>query len=91
MFNVEWGGYRGVPAGWQKREPEEVKARIEELAHTKFQDVEDAVKVPLAAAKELHREIIIHLAPLHQLSEVNRERQLLSELEKFDWHDSAHN
>ncbi len=30
-FNGEWGGINGIPDGWEEKEPEEVKTRIEEL------------------------------------------------------------
>ncbi|MBZ5705001.1 MAG: hypothetical protein LAN63_06580 [Acidobacteriia bacterium] len=91
MFNVEWGGIHGLPAGWAKREPDEVKARIEAETGLAFRNVEEAVKAPLESAKRLLREILIQLAPLHQLPDGNREKQLLEGLEQFDWKDSAHN
>jgi hypothetical protein len=91
MFNVEWGGIHGIPPGWTKRDPEEVKLRIEKLASLSFAAVEDAIKAPLDSAKKLHKEILIQLAPLHQLPDGNREKQLLDNLEHFDWKDSAHN
>lgn len=91
MFSVEWGVIHGVPPGWAKKEPEEVKRKIEVLSALSIPDVEHMVKKPLDSAKHLHREMLIRLAPLHQLSEGNRERQLLDNLEHFDWHDSAHN
>ena len=31
MFSVEWGGIRGIPPEWKKREAEEVKHAIEAL------------------------------------------------------------
>jgi len=91
MFNVEWGGINGIPPGWTTREPEVVKLRIEKLAAVTFTATEEALKAPLNAAKELHKEILIRLAPLHQLPDGNRERQLLDSLEHLDWQDSAHN
>lgn len=89
MFSVEWGGYHGIPPGWDKREPEEVKHRIEGLASATFAAVEDGIKAPLRAAKELQSEILIQLAPLHQLPDNNREKQLLVEMERFNWNDTA--
>ena len=89
MFNVEWGGIRGIPAGWRKREPEEVKIQIESWANITCAAVEYAIKAPLDSAKRSQREILIQLAPLHQLPDNNRERQLLDSLEHFDWKDSA--
>ena len=80
MFSVEWGGVNGIPPGWTKREPDEVKLRIEKIATVTFVAAEEAVKAPLNTAKELHREILIRLAPLHQLPDGNRERQLLDSL-----------
>lgn len=89
-FSVEWGGIHGLPAGWVKIEPEEVKRKIEALAGLAISDAEEKVKAPLASAKRLHRDILIRLAPLHQLPEGNREKLLLDRLEQFAWHDSAH-
>jgi hypothetical protein len=91
MFNVEWGGLHGLPPEWKTRKPEEVKLLIEKLADVTYASTEEALKVPLNAAKDLHKEILIRLAPLHQLPDGNRERQLLDGLEHFDWQDSAHN
>jgi hypothetical protein len=91
MFNVEWGGVNGIPPGWTMRGPEEVKLRIEKIAAVTFTATEEAIKAPLNAAKEMHKEILIRLAPLHQLPDGNRERQLLDSLEHLDWQDSAHN
>jgi hypothetical protein len=51
--------------------------------------VENAIKAPLKSAKQVLREILIQLAPLHQLPDSNRERQLLEGMEHFDWNDSA--
>jgi hypothetical protein len=90
MFNVEWGGINGIPPGWMKREPEEVKHQIEKLASVTLAAAEEAIKAPLNAAQEVQKEILIRLAPLHQLPDGNRERQLLDGLEHFDWQDSAH-
>src|SRR2546428_13818122 len=30
-FDPEWGGFHGIPLGWQSRNAEEVKKRIEDL------------------------------------------------------------
>jgi hypothetical protein len=45
--------------------------------------------VPLESAKQVQIEIVIQLAPLYQLPDNNRERQLLEGMEHFDWNDSA--
>lgn len=90
MFNVEWGGLNGIAPGWTKRDEDEVKRRIEELASQTFAVTEEALKAPLDGAKELLKEILIRLAPLHRLPDGNREKKLLDGLEHFDWQDSAH-
>ena len=69
LFNVEWGGTRGIPPGWHKREPDEVKARIEALAGVTFGSVEESITAPLDSPKRMRREILIQLAPLHRLPE----------------------
>lgn len=90
MFNVEWGGTNGIAPGWSARDADEVKARIEKLASQTFAETEETLKTLLNDAKELLKELLIQLAPLHQLPDGNRERSLLDELEHFDWEDSAH-
>jgi hypothetical protein len=90
MFNVEWGGIHGLQSGWNKREPDEVKRKIESVAGLTFAKLEEAVKGPVDSAKALHTELLVQLAPLHQLPDSNREKQLLDKLEHFDWKDSAH-
>jgi hypothetical protein len=89
MFNVEWGGINGIPPGWTKREPDEVKLRIEKIASLTFAAIEKTIQQPLNSAKQMQGEILIQLAPLHQLPDGNREKQLLQGLEQFDWKDSA--
>jgi len=89
MFSVEWGGIDGIPPGWTKREPDEVRLRIETIASQTFAAVEETIQKPMDSAKQLQREILIQLAPLYQLPDGNREKQLLQGLEQFDWKDAA--
>ena len=39
-FDPEWGGIHGIPLGWQSRNAEEVKKRIEDLSGAKFEAVD---------------------------------------------------
>lgn len=84
-FSPEWGGINGIPAGWQKRSPDEVKERIEKLATVSISDVEEGTKKALSAAKVLHSEIVTEISGLHSYPGLEQEKRLLSELEKFKW------
>jgi len=50
-FDPEWGGIHGVPDGWKARTEDEVKGRIEELAHASLKGIEDSTDSLLAGAK----------------------------------------
>jgi hypothetical protein len=84
-FSPEWGGINGIPAGWQKRSPDEVKERIEKLATVSLVDIEEGTKKALSATKVLHSEIVTEISGLHSYPGLEQEKRLLSELEKFKW------
>lgn len=90
-FSVEWGGLNGIPPGWNPHTPEEVKQRIEELAGIRFERIEATSRHVVEEAKKLQTRLLIALAPLYNAEGFKREKELLNELENFDWSDKAHN
>jgi DpnII restriction endonuclease len=90
-FSVEWGGINGISPDWKARTTDEVKQRIELLAGTVFSKIEDSAKELVDSAKELHYEIVIELASLRDSPGATREKELLDQLESFDWAGKVHN
>jgi len=90
-FSVEWGGLNGLPHGWRARSPEEVKQRIEEMAGIGSDRVKARAGHFIGEAKELQTQLLIELAPLHNINGFAKEKDLLNGLEKLDWADNAHN
>jgi len=84
-FSPEWGGINGIPAGWQKRSSDEVKAHIEKLAGVAIADIEKGSDTAVSAAKALHAEIVTEISGLHAYPGLEQEKRLLSEMEKFKW------
>ena len=84
-FSPEWGGIHGIPAGWQKRPSDEVKAHIEKLAAVTVADIEQGAGTALSEAKALHSEMVTEISGLHNYPGLEQEKKLLSELEKFNW------
>jgi hypothetical protein len=84
-FSPEWGGIHGIPAGWQKRSPDEVKTHIEKLATVSIADIEKGTEKAVSAAKALQSEIVTEISGLHAYSGLEQEKKLLTELERFKW------
>jgi len=84
-FSPEWGGIHGLPAGWQKRSSDEVKAHIEKLASVSIANMEKETEKAVSAAKELHSEILTEISGLHAHPGLEQEKKLLSDLEKLKW------
>jgi hypothetical protein len=84
-FSPEWGGIHGIPAGWQKRSSDEVKAHIEKLTAVSVADIEKGAETALSEAKALRSEMVTEISGLHTYPGLEQEKKLLSELEKFKW------
>lgn len=84
-FSPEWGGINGIPPGWQKRSPDEVKERIEKLSGESIASLEKSTDDVLQQAKALQSEIVTEISGLHLQPGLEQEKKLLTELEKFVW------
>lgn len=90
-FSVEWGGIHGLPHGWRPRNPEDVRARIQDLAGFDPVALEGELGNFVRGPKHLLNELLIALAPLHDLPTLSAEKKLLDRLEQWDWRDDAGN
>lgn len=84
-FSIEWGGVRGIPDGWRPRSPEEVRARIEQLADAQFDDVEGHVDELTREGESLRKDIVVLLSPIRVSSRLKREAGLLDEIDNLNW------
>lgn len=84
-FSPEWGGLHGIPYGWNPHTPEEVKARIEEMAKDHFEAVDSETKGILKSVQDLQQEIVIELSAIHDYKGFEKEKELLGQIEKYAW------
>ena len=84
-FSPEWGGRRGLPDGWQARDHDDVKERIETLADSSFDKIERPTEGMVNRAKELQTDIEIELSALHDLTGYERELELLTKVVEHKW------
>jgi uncharacterized protein (TIGR02391 family) len=79
-FNGEWGGLNGLPAGWQEKQPEAVRAKIEAMVGDKFSidDFERSIATLRDDLQNLRVEILD--AASHE-SLGQRESELLKEIQ----------
>jgi hypothetical protein len=84
-FNVEWGGINGPQPGWAAKTAEQVRERIEHLSGCEFENIEHDSANLVASSKELLDDVLIHLAPFHDAAGLSKEKELLNQLENFDW------
>ncbi len=90
-FSVEWGRINGLSPNWRPRQPEEVKQRIQALCNVDPSALERDTRHLVELAKELHTELLVDLAPLHNFPGLLREKKLLDQIETWDWKDGARN
>jgi hypothetical protein len=88
-FSVEWGGLNGLSEEWRPRSPEEVLEHIRQLAGGNPPALETEAKGFTDSMKDLQSEILVELAPLNDLSGFTQEKDLLAQLEKWDWKEDA--
>lgn len=84
-FNPEWGGIHGLPEGWRARSADEVRERIEQLGGADFSSVEKETECIINETKALHAEIVTELSGLHAAAGLDREKELLGKIERFEW------
>lgn len=84
-FSCDRGGTDGIPEGWEEKQPEEVKSRIEKLVGNSFSidDFEVSVSELKSEAQNLRDEVLITFSSIRVESLQNGEQKLLSELKNL--------
>jgi uncharacterized protein (TIGR02391 family) len=86
-FSGEWGGVNGIPDGWEEKQPEEVRVKIEELVGNNFsaENFEDDIKTFREEAKRFKNEIIITFSSVNFDSNTAKEKDLFTQIENFNF------
>lgn len=84
-FSGEWGGIKGIPDGWEEKQPEEVRVKIEELVGDNFsaEKFEDDIKKFRKEAKRFKNEITIAFSSVNFDSNTEKEKDLFTQIENF--------
>lgn len=84
-WDSEWGGIYGPRQGWQERSQMDVQAVIEARAGVGLADVAAEADRARIKCQPLHQEVVTVLSPVCDLAGLEREAELLSEMETIDW------
>ncbi|BCX16111.1 MAG: hypothetical protein KatS3mg098_340 [Candidatus Parcubacteria bacterium] len=86
-FSGEWGGIHGIPEGWEEKQPEEVREKIEELVGDEFSadDFEKELGKLKKEAIQLKDEIVITLSVFNFDTHAEKEKELFSQIENFEF------
>lgn len=87
QFSGEWGGINGIPDGWEEKQPEKVREKIEELVGNKFsaEDFEKELKKLREEAKKFGTEITIVLSSFDFDDNTAKEKKLFNQIENFEF------
>jgi uncharacterized protein (TIGR02391 family) len=83
-FSGEWGGINGIPDGWEEKQPEEVKLKIEELVGNNFSadKFEDDTEQIIKDAENVRNEISIIFTSPNFKNITEKEVELIEKIEK---------
>lgn len=86
-FSGEWGGINGIPDGWEEKQPEEVREKIEELVGDSFsaEKFEDDIKTLRKEAETLKNEVTITFSPFAFDENTTREKDLFTQIENYEF------
>ena len=84
-FSGEWGGINGIPDGWEEKQPEEVRDKIDELVGSGFSadKFEKEVESFRKEAEKLRDEVVVAFSSLTFGSGAEKEKELFEQIEKF--------
>jgi uncharacterized protein (TIGR02391 family) len=84
-FSSVWGGVKGILDGWEEKQPEEVRIKIEELIGDNFsaKKFEDDIKKFREEAKRFKNEIIVTFSSVNFDSNTAKEKDLFTQIENF--------
>src|SRR3954451_10698041 len=87
-FDVEWGGLHGLE-GWMDADVDAVAVFVESAAGSSAADLDGQADELVARCRELATDVIVALSPLSARDDLPRERELLAQLEDFQWGSRA--
>jgi uncharacterized protein (TIGR02391 family) len=85
QFSGIWGGVKRIPDGWEEKQPEEVRVKIEELIGDNFsaEKFEDDIRKLREEAKRFKDEIIVTFSSVIFDSNIAKEKDLFTQIENF--------
>jgi hypothetical protein len=83
-FDVEWGGLHGLE-GWVEVDVEQIQEAVEGTAGITLAELDKRVDGTVEVCKTLATEVTIAMAPVSTLDGLEREADLLVQLESFSW------
>jgi hypothetical protein len=84
-WDTEWGGVNGVSDAWQDKSLPEIQSAIESLASTRLVGLAAAADRVRGACQPLQQELLTVLTPICDLADLQREAEMLGEMESIDW------
>jgi len=86
-FSGEWGDINGIPNGWEEKQPEVVRSKIEELIGNNFsaEKFEKDIKNFRKEAENLRGEITIVFSSFIFSPDKDKEKNLFEQIEKFEF------
>lgn len=86
-FSGEWGDINGIPDGWEEKQPEEVREKIEELVGGKFsaEKFEKEIEQLRGEAEKLRDEVGLTFSSVDFEKAGEKERALIEQVEKFEF------
>lgn len=84
-FSPEWGNINGLPDGWEEKQTEDVKTRIESLVGDGFSidSYESDIENLHSEAEKLKDEVLIAMSTVSDTSLANSEQKLQAEIESL--------
>jgi hypothetical protein len=86
-FSGEWGGIRGIPDGWEEKQPEQVKAELERIVGSGFsiEEFERDKKELRLEIENLRDDIALKFAEACSDDLPARFKVLINEIEHFEF------
>jgi len=86
-FSGEWGAVQGIADGWEEKQPEEVKSKLEELVGDSFsmEKYEQTIKTLRSEIETVRDDVALSLAELNSDKLSGKIKVLINEIEGFQF------
>jgi len=84
-WDTEWGGINGVSDAWQDKSLPEIQDAIERLASMSLADLATTADRVREICQPLQQELLTILTPICDLADLQREAEMLGEMESIAW------